>query len=235
MNRFAEIANGRESWSANQNLPRHGHREAYAAIVLSGGYEECGSRGRFRVGAGDVLLHAAFDAHLNRFWPNGAQVLNLVLAERTSDFSIAQIFDPDTIARAAERDPAEARARFREQLRAKQCAPVDWPDTLASDLLADPNCRLRSWAENHGLAAETISRGFRKVFGVTPALFRAEARARKAFARVIDSDAPLALIAAAAGFADQAHMSRATRALTGSPPCVWRGSIRFKTAVASAR
>jgi AraC-like DNA-binding protein len=202
------------------------------AVVLSGGYEECGSRGRFNVGAGDVLAHDAFDAHLDRFRDKGAQILNLVLTNAMPGISIGRVADPDAIARAAELDPLEAADQLRAQLRTAHRRFQDWPDILAADILRDSDCRLDSWARNHGLAAETISRGFGQVFGVTPATFRAEVRARRAFALITAGNAPLVAIAAATGFADQAHMSRATRALTGSPPSWWRRSNQFKTVTA---
>jgi AraC-like DNA-binding protein len=227
---FEHIGNGRQNWSPHHCIARHRHDRAYAALVLSGTYEECGSRGRFRVGPGDVLLHSAFDAHLDRFHNRGAQILNLVLASAVAaDFSVGRVADPDTIARVAERDPIEAGIRLRAQVCESDAAPQDWPDVLAADLLRDPGCRLELWARHHGLAAETISRGFGRLFGVTPASFRVEARARRALALITGSDLPLACIAAAAGFADQAHMSRAMRALTGSPPSGWRRSNSFKT------
>ena len=62
-----------------------------------------------------------------------------------------------------------------------------------------------------------------------PAAFRAQARAQAAFVQIIESRAPFAAIAIETGFADQAHMSRATRALTGRTPAEWRRSIPFKT------
>ena len=226
---FAQIANGRESWKGNNSLPRHRHDQAYVAVVLSGGYEECGSRGRLRVGPGDVLVHDVFDAHLNRFQNKGAQILNLVVAGPVANFGLGCVADPDAIACAAERDRAEVGMRLREQLRERERTPADWPDILAHDLLSNPDYCLRNWAEKHDLAAETVSRGFRKVFGLTPASFRAEVRAQRAFALIVASDAPLASVAAAAGFADQAHMSRAIRTLTGLPPCAWRKSNPFKT------
>jgi AraC-like DNA-binding protein len=226
---YAQIENGRQSWSTGHRVPLHRHDQAYVAVVLSGSYEECGSRGRLRVGPGDVLLHTAFDAHLNRFRQKGAQILNLVGAGPAPSFGLGRVADPDAIARAAERDPIEAGVRLHEQLRESECPPEDWPDILARDLLSNPGYCLKHWAGQHGLAAETISRGFRKVFGITPASFRAEVRARRAFALIVCSDTPLVSIAAAAGFADQAHMSRATRALTGLPPTAWRRSNSFKT------
>jgi AraC-like DNA-binding protein len=229
MDSFIHIENGRQCWNATHRVPRHRHNRAYAALVLSGSYEECGSRGRFKVGPGDVLVHDAFDSHLDRFQEKGAQVLNLVLWNSAPNFSIGRVADPDAIARAAELDPIEAHAQLREQLREAHGSSRDWPDILAADILRDSNCRLDSWALRHGLAAETISRGFGRVFGVTPASFRAEVRARQAFALISGGNAPLVSIATAAGFSDQAHMSRATLALTGSPPSWWRRSNSFKT------
>ena len=88
---------------------------------------------------------------------------------------------------------------------------------------------LDAWADEHGLRAETVSRGFGRMFGLTPAAFRAEARARNAFALITTSDLPLAQIAAVAGFADQAHLTRSVHALTGSTPGAWRRSNAFKT------
>jgi AraC-like DNA-binding protein len=46
---------------------------------------------------------------------------------------------------------------------------------------------------------------------------------------VAHGEAALAAVAAEAGFADQAHMNRAVKALTERTPGVWRGSNRFKT------
>lgn len=229
---FARIAIGRERWTSRQQIPRHRHEQAYVALVLAGGYEECGSRGRFRVAAGDALFHSAYDAHLDRFSAAGACILNLALPELVASCNVGRIDDPDAIARAAERDPVAACEALREQLRAVRPVPADWPDALAHRLFEDPACRLDEWAREHGLSPETVSRGFGKVFGLAPAAFRAEARARHAW-RLLAAAAPaggsLASIAQAAGFADQAHMTRAIRRLTGQPPGAWRRSNSFKT------
>jgi len=234
MGGFARISNGHERWKCGARIPRHRHDLAYVALVLSGSYEECGSRGRFRVRAGDVLLHDAFDAHLNCFQSGGAQILNLVLADMPAGSGIGRVANPDAIWRAAERDDTEAGIHLRAQLREVRRISYDWPDELARDLLADPNCRLDAWAHAHRLAPETVSRSFGKVFGVTPASFRLEARTRRAFAMITNGEAPFAMIAAITGFSDQAHMSRAVLALTGAPPGHWRRSNRFKTECACA-
>jgi AraC-like DNA-binding protein len=227
----AEIPSGRDAWSGDAAIPRHMHETAYAAIVLCGGYEECGSRGRFRVRPGHVLLHGAFDAHLDRFGNTGAEVLNVPLpADCDIVHGLGYITDADAIVRIAAKDMRAAGAALCEQTAPCESGERDWPDLLADHLLTASTCRLGEWAEMHGLAFETISRGFGRIFGVTPAAFRAEARARRALHRIVRDPAPLADIAAETGFADQPHMSRAVKELTGATPQAWRRrSNPFKT------
>ena len=216
-----------EVWQGRVHVTRHRHAHAYAALIVAGGYEESGSFGRHRAGAGDVLLHRAFDSHLDRFGPNGARILSLPLPAPT-DYGLGRVADPDCI-RLAQTDLTAAGAALMEQLRPKEVPDADWPEMLASDLTGNPTLRLHEWAEQHGLAQETLPRGFRKVFGITPAAFRAEARAQAAWSHVAQTALSMAQIADQAGFADQSHMTRAIVELTGSTPGRWRRSICFKT------
>jgi AraC-like DNA-binding protein len=206
----------------NSHIPRHFHAKAYATVVLAGSFEETGSRGRFRVSQGDVLLHDAFDTHQNRFGKAGAETLNLLLTGNVPNHSVGRVADVDAIARIAERDPDAAAVCLLNQLQNASPSIKDWQDILACDLARDQNCRLDRWGLAHGLAPETISRGFFAVYGTTPARFRAEARARRAFQQIVLTSLPLADIAACFGFSDQPHMTRAVRELTGMPPRNWR-------------
>jgi len=226
---FARVTCGRERWDRGTRIPRHRHAQAYAAVVLSGGYEECGSEGRFRVAAGDVLLHGAFDAHLDRF-DRGTEILTLPLHSAAFAGGTARVPDPETIARLAEHDAAEAATSLLAQLRSVTRAAADWQDTLAEALFCGIDLRLDAWAEEQGLAPATVSRGFARVFGISPSAFRAEARARRAVAALATTELPLARIASLHGYADQAHMTRAVAAVTGQPPGRLR-SNGFKTPV----
>jgi AraC-like DNA-binding protein len=221
---FAPTPYGHEHRGSRVYLPRHVHDRAYAALVLAGSYEESGSRGRFRVGPGDVLLHDAFDAHLNRFQRGGARIFSLAMEAWPSDISMGRVADPESIVRIAEREPTDASRLLLAQLRRQPILHYDWPDILADDLIGDPGWRLDEWARKRSLAPSTVSRGFRKIFATTPAAFRLGARTRRALKMITGSDLPFAAIAAATAFADQAHMSRAVRALTGAPPGSWRRS-----------
>lgn len=222
---------GREDWQGSVRFPRHRHSDAYAAVVLTGGYEECGSFGRIRVGPGDVLLHARFDAHLDRFGKAKTEILNLPLPVDFPEVRVAKLRDPDAIVRLAERNSVAAALLVLSQIIPREDTFYDWPDRLAADLCSPDFPGFGQWARNNGLAPETVTRGFVRSFGLTPSRFRLERRAHDAFARITRSADPLAQIAIESGFADQAHMTRAIRSLTGAPPSSWRGQFRSRPIV----
>jgi AraC-like DNA-binding protein len=208
-------------------LPRHRHADGYAAVVLCGAYEEAGDAGRRRVEPGDVVTHRPFEAHLNRTPAAGAQVLNLPLPAGDLP-AFGRVDDVDALVRAAERDLLEAAALLAGGFRPAHPSRTDWPDLLAAALASGDAGRLGDWAEVFGLSPEHLSRGFRRVFGVTPQRYRLESRARAALAD-LTGPAALAEVAAAHGFSDQAHMTRSVRAVTGRPPGAWKRSNPFKT------
>jgi len=212
----------------------HRHTRAYAAVVIAGGYEEFGSQGRFRVGPGDVIVHGPFEAHGDRFDRRGAEILNVALAAGAPPWALGRVRDVDAIVHLAEIDALAARALLVREATPTARTAEDWPDLLAVELLADPSLRLDRWAHAHDLAPETVSRGFGRAFAMTPAAFRAEARARRALAQLVTGYQSLAATAALAGFADQAHMSRAIKSLTGATPGSWHGSSSFKTGAAAS-
>lgn len=208
-------------------LPRHRHAEGYAAVVLAGGYEEAGDGGRRRLGAGDVVAHGPYEAHLNRTPAAGAVVLNLPLCVAALE-GFGRVDDPDRLARLAARDPLQAAAALAEAFHPVAATPMDWPDDLAVALGRDAVPRIGDWAAARGLSAEHVSRSFARVFGVSPQRYRLEARTRAALADLAGA-APLAAVAAQHGFADQAHMTRSVRDITGLSPGAWRRSNPFKT------
>jgi AraC-like DNA-binding protein len=220
-NSFADVPVGRIRHACGSVLPRHCHRSAFAAVVLAGSYVEAGDEGRCRVGPGDVVLHGEFDAHLDLFSSAGAEVLVLAISNRSVTAQRWRTEDADELVRLAESDPSAASARLVALMTPAAEEGGDWPDMLARDLREDSSLSLFGWAERMGLCPESVSRGFRRAYGIAPASFRANVRARKAF-RLLDGDLPLAQIAAACGFADQAHMTRSVISLTGRSPGHWR-------------
>ena len=226
---FAETRFGRERLAAGSVKRRHRHERGYVAVVLAGSYVEAGDEGRRRLGPGDALVHRDFDGHLDLIGRDGADVLNLPLPAFRSPLIGVRVADPDAVARIAEADPAFASALLDSAVEIPALQD-DWPDLLASALRGQSDVRIAAWAAAMRLAPATVSRGFRAVFGLSPARYRAEMRARRAFAELTAGDLPLAELALASGFADQAHLSRAIADLTGAPPSAWRRTSNpFKT------
>jgi AraC-like DNA-binding protein len=212
----------RQRLGSGQHFSRHRHPQPYAAVVLAGAYREAGSGGRFRVSSGEVMFHAAFDAHLNCVEPTGAVILNIPLqlyAAERAHFGVANV---DEIAAMAERDPAEVERELLNSLIELPGQAGDWPDLLAADLRRNAVVSLEVWSAHHGLTPPSLARGFRNAFGITPKRFRLESKAHTALRQIRTGVAPLSAIAADAGFSDQAHMTRAIADLTGKPPSHWR-------------
>jgi AraC-like DNA-binding protein len=213
-------------------LTRHRHAASYLALVLSGGYEETGDRGTVRVRPGDVVVHGAYEAHLNRYDADGAEVLNLPLPWWFEPHTaVMRLADPDGFLRIAERDPQEAATIALSLLEPITSAATDrstdWPHELAAALQSESNLRLSEWALRRCLAEETVSRGFQRVYGISPSAYRAQQRARRAWRRVVDGADSLCDIAAQTGFCDQAHMTREVRAITGKAPGEWRRQVKW--------
>ncbi|MDK1491882.1 AraC family transcriptional regulator [Sinorhizobium sp. 7-81] len=76
------------------------------------------------------------------------------------------------------------------------------------------------------LSTSRFSAAFKISFGLPPHAYLIERRVAFAKTRMLTSDAPLCEIALDCGLADQAHLSRVFRRVTGTPPSVWRRSRR---------
>lgn len=225
---FASTPHGLERRAHGEFMARHRHCRPYASVVVRGGFEEAGDRGRRFVAAGDALLHGPFEAHLDRFTSKaGAAIFGFELPEGFEPpAAFVSVRDPDFVVRVATRHAEDALPALLAMASARRDQATDWPDLLSEALTRDPNLSLRRWADHHGLAPATVSRGFRQVYGVSPNAFRAQARAKLAWSLVVNGQNSLSAIAAEAGFADQSHMTRGVRAITAVTPGAWRGKVK---------
>ncbi|HEY9013225.1 MAG TPA: AraC family transcriptional regulator [Devosia sp.] len=216
---------GREWLPAEGHIPRHRHLNAFATVVVSGCVEQICYAGRMVVRSGELIVHPTLDTHADNLRSNGADILRLPWPIEQGLGGTHRLSDADAIIRTAETNVTHAaRLAFAEVARhgVERAPQHDWPDMLAEAMTGGHLDSVAGWAASQGLARETVSRGFRKAFGVSPVAFRAELRARAAWFKSVFTTDRFADIAAEVGFADQAHMTRAVRALTGSPPGYWR-------------
>jgi AraC-like DNA-binding protein len=212
----------REHIESGTSFSRHRHTRGHVSIILSGGFEEAGDHGRIRVEAGHVLLHGPFSGHTERAM-RSTKILNLELPERTvPHLRWGFISDTDSIVRCAERDAKEALFTLLEQLQVFTPSSLDWPDLLANSIASGSAANLQQWADEHQIHPSSLARGFRQLYGVTPARFRIEQRARIAWEQIVSTRVSLSEIAHGLGFSDQAHMCRDVGAWTGRSPGAWR-------------
>lgn len=197
--------------------------------MLRGVFDQAGYAGRIRLAAGELLIQPTLDCHVNHMSRGrGATILRLPWHDVDDLGGVFALTDVDAIARTADRDIDAAAELAREQCwRARRCPPAnDLPDTLAADLAGSAVASLTAWSERLGVTRETTSRAFTAAFGVSARQFRSELKARDAWLQIVRTRARLADVAAAAGFADQAHMTRHVGALTGASPAIWRRDAR---------
>jgi AraC-like DNA-binding protein len=200
-----------------RRFARHHHLKPYAALLVGGCCDEAGDRGRFRASAGDVLVHLAFEAHQDRIGAAGATIINLALDGDVRD-AFGHVRDPDSVIRAYESDPLAASEILREQFTPHAKRADDWPDMLAEHLRDSEPMPLEQWAELRGLNPPSLSRGFKLAYGITPKRYRFEQMVSRAARTLRDTGDALSMVAAATGFADQAHMTRAMAGMFGFSP-----------------
>jgi AraC-like DNA-binding protein/quercetin dioxygenase-like cupin family protein len=96
----------------------------------------------------------------------------------------------------------------------------------AIDDMATQRLRVQTLAESLGVHPVSLTRAFRRAYGVPVTTYRRRVRLHRAAGRVAGSDRDLCTIALDAGYADQAHMCRELRAATGLSPSLLRRVAR---------
>jgi AraC-like DNA-binding protein len=211
--------------SAGTRIAAHRHRHAYAALVLSGSYQEIGPDGVWQCSAGELVVHPPYHLHANRMGNGGARVLNFELPMHidakldSSQYGVYALPDPGRLERLSRRDPYAALAEA-DAVKHRQPSRTSalWLDRLAAGLAEDPARPIAALAEDYRCSSEHLSRVFRNRFGIAPVTFRREHRLRRALRRLSESDQDLCDIAAECGYADQSHMNRELKQLMGVTP-----------------
>ena len=230
--------------AVGKSVPEHEHEAPYFSLLLEGAYEERGEGFDLRYEPYTLAFHAARTVHEDRmlgscrfFAVDLLAPWETVIAElggaRAHVFELAG-GDPVWLVLRLYREflaRAEAAESAIEALVYELCAHVvkrasDEPhepawlpavDDAIRERFSDP-LELSALASSVDVHPTHLCRTFRRFRGHT--ISDALMQARVAFvARCLtESDGALAEIAAAAGFVDQSHMTRAFKRITGSPP-----------------
>ncbi|MBO0822163.1 MAG: helix-turn-helix transcriptional regulator, partial [Nocardiopsaceae bacterium] len=180
--------------------------DACTAITLSAEFLAELSGGDPALDLPDVPVDAASDRAIRRVTRLAAQddpAEALVLA-------VAGVLARRVPERVASGRPATGAARQRLVRRAREI------------LHAEPRTGVIDLARRAGCSPHHLSRAFSQVTGSGVSRYRNRIRVAEAVERIGAGETALAALAADLGFADQAHLTRTVRALTGSPPGAWR-------------
>lgn len=217
----------RQRFSAFGRIAAHRHLNSYATLVLAGTYQEAGESGRWQIRPGMLVVHDAGEAHADWFGGHTTELISFELHQPLAAGAY-RCADPDALAK---RLLAGAGATLSEASLEPVVGEDDWPDQLAATLRSDPGVAIAGWAAACGLRPESVSRGFSRAYGVTPAAYRIGVRVKGALKSLTAGNRPLAEVALEHGFADQSHMTRALRAEVGCTP----GQLRRVKSVQEGR
>lgn len=206
-------------------LPLHRHRDAYASLVLRGSYLEASADGPVACEPGTLVLHPAFHAHGDRFGGRGARVVNLALppALAPDGVRVLRVARLARARRAFERGPAWLPELLADAL--PGASGGDGWQAVFVEALAASDRSIAEIARRCGISPAHASRALAASYGMPPQLLRRELRWRRALA-LLGGDAPLAGVAAEAGFADQAHLCRTVRTCSGLAPGALRRRLK---------
>ncbi len=215
-------------------LRTHRHGPAYAALVLEGSYVEASADGPVECTPGTLVLHPRYHAHGNRFGHLGARVVNLALPESGEPATLQVLRVPGRSDAEAVflRSPHELLALIDASSSEQVVLLHAWQAGFLHEL-QHGDAPIEQIARHAGVSCEHASRTFLRTHGMAPQALRRELRSRQALA-LLAGGASLADIAARSGFADQSHLTRTVRAMTGQPPGRLRRQINCVQDAATA-
>lgn len=209
----------------------HEHARGQLSFLLCGGFEE-EAEGRASAPQGNRHGYKPPGArHACRFGRNGALILSINFREGVADAPAPTTWSPT--GKEAEHlygllfdqcvTPEDAIADLMGSVTAPAINPDParapaWLRQVAERFSDEPLAEVGEVAGAHGIHRVQLSRAFQKHMGVSPSRFRLHCKAARAVRLMIEEGETPGMAAIGAGFADQAHLTRTTRALSGLGP-----------------
>ena len=229
-------------------LPSHAHDRPTLAVVMKGGFETRLASDVLVCAQSSLRIEPAGSPHTNRFGPAGAHIV-VVQPDPRSPL-LAPV--GEALSRADHRRDARAgligraiASEFRHRDAVSPLAlqglglelvavlarsarlPRSAPPWVAqaTELIHDrflEGLRIETIATAVGVRPSDLVRAFRAFHGIPIGSYARRLRLEWVARRLAESDAPIVSLAHEAGFADQPHLTRAFRALTGLTPARYR-------------
>ena len=236
----------------SRQVPRHEHELAYVTVVLDGDYLE-GDRGHLdQLSPFTAAFNPAGVTHSTIIGPAGASFftvefregalreLGLRLPTDTAlDRGVGKVLWPGLrlyAAFKAQSEPSILDGFILEMLGAvsgfdprEKDAPL-WLIRVKDRLYEEYSQPLfmRDLAREAGVHPVHLARVFRKFENQTPGEYQQRLQVRAACKLLRNPEWPLSAIAVECGFADQSHLTRVFRRMTGTTPALFRKTIHYR-------
>ena len=244
-----------EAWfPAHEVLPPHTHDRACVAAMLDGSFDLHFPGRVYHCSPATVFTEPAGETHANFMGSGGARVVVVQpdpsradllrpfrglleeashrhhpgIAERASGLARELGGADDLSPLAAEGIVLDMLVSLARLDRGQFRRPAAWLLQAKDYLHAHfaESIRTSDLARTVGVHPAHLTRGFRTHFGISMGNYLRRLRLDWAARELLRSDASLASLALAAGFADQSHFTRFFRRYTGLTPDVYRGAMR---------
>lgn len=215
---------------------RHEHGAAQATFLLTGSFEEKADGGDAEPTGHVYGFKPAGARHACRFGRDGALILSVNFrcdVDPGIDFHayapsqcemglVSHLLFNDCL--APEEAVDDLIAGIGSKANPHRDVPT-WLRQVAEQFAEEPLVEVGVVAAGHGIHRVQLSRAFQRHLGVSPSRYRLHCKAARAVRLMIEEGEAPAMAAAGAGFADQAHLTRTVRNLSGLAPARLRGLL----------
>jgi AraC family transcriptional regulator len=236
-------------------IRRHVHPRPYFSILLHGGYRETYSGGVRECGPATAVLHPPGEVHSDQFLDAGGRIFRFEIIDDEADSCLArQVCATAELRNGRVRCLA---ARLYWESRSPDCFSPLAAEALALEIISEATrnafqedkCGTPSWlvhaiellhetlpdnltveriANVVGVHPVHLARVFRRRYGCSIGEYARNWRVEVASRDLATSTSPIAEVAAAAGFADQSHLCRTFKTVSGLTPKEFRTIFRAK-------
>ncbi|MDX1623621.1 MAG: AraC family transcriptional regulator [Gemmatimonadota bacterium] len=220
----------------------HAHDTTGITLVLGGEIRETASRREEEASSLSVVVKPAGTVHADRVGPRGAWTVRVEILDEKALLGDARDLGPWRwlhagpgvrpllgLRRALAGDPAGPDPEEAVAELLGEVTDADGPNGHTSpgwvrrareaiEDRAGEGIRVRDLAAELEVHPVSLTRAFRRAYGVPVSVYRRRVRLRRAAARISATAQRLSRIAHATGYADHAHMSREVRESTGLTP-----------------
>jgi AraC family transcriptional regulator len=236
-------------YSPGTQIRRHVHPRSYFSILLQGGYRETYRGGVRECGPASAVLHPPGEVHSDQFLGGGGRIFRFEIIDDTEDSCLGRQICAREELRSGRVRCLAARL-YCESLNSDSFSPLA-AESLALEIIHEASVNSDkqdhfpkpSWlAQAVELLHETLpdnltveriatmvgvhpvhlARVFRRRYGCSVGEYARNWRVEVVSRQLATSARPIAEVAAAAGFADQSHLCRTFKKISGLTPNQYR-------------